>query len=58
MEGFWNVHDKNGLKPMVCSGGSLHALNKLYLHISGNISAHQSHTVALPANTTGPGVFS
>lgn len=53
MEGFWNVHDKNGLKPMVCSGGALCALNKLYLHISGNISAHSG----LIADTTDSVVF-
>lgn len=58
MEGFWNVHDKNWLKPMVCSGGTLCALNKLYLHISGNISAHQSHTLASLADTTDSAVFS
>lgn len=43
---------------MVCYGGALCALNKLYLHISGNISVHQSHTVALPADMTDPVVFS
>lgn len=58
MEGFWNVHDKNWLKPMVCCGGTLSALIKLYLRISSNISAHQSHTVSSPADTTDPLVFS